>query len=100
MTSHLTRPAPTGHGVLVPDVHGRLSQPLELLIDLLVDVQTWSDDQGAMRSPLALPGMLVARSTLQSIQRLVHLLEPIQCRPGSLESPERVAGRGGSRTRS
>lgn len=81
MTLRITRPAPTGHGVLVPDVHGRLSQPLKLLIDLLVDVQTWNDDRGGVRSPLVLPGMLVARGTLQSIRRLLYLLEPTQCRP-------------------
>jgi hypothetical protein len=81
MSPHLRRPAPGGHDVLLPDLHGQLSQPLELLADLLTDVQSWSREQQGVRSTLVLPGMLIAHSTLQSIKRLIYLVESTQCRP-------------------
>ncbi|MGY1836359.1 hypothetical protein ACI79P_14770 [Blastococcus sp. SYSU DS0510] len=67
--------------MLLPDVRGELSRPLELLADLLADVRTWSDEQVGARSALSLPGMLVAHGTLQSVRRLLYLVESTQCRP-------------------
>lgn len=81
MSPYLERPASGGHGVLLPDLHGQLVQPLELLADLLTDVQTWSNQQEGVCSTLVLPGMLIAHSTLESIRRLIYLVESTQCRP-------------------
>jgi hypothetical protein len=76
MSFHLTSAAQSGFGVLVPDVGGVLTRPLELLADLLSDLRAWTDrhDGGAP----TLPGILSGCSALLSVRRLLYLLEPTQ----------------------
>jgi hypothetical protein len=66
----------SGVGVLVPDVGGALTRPLEVLADLLTDLRAWTDrrDRGMPR----LPGILCGCSALLSVRRLLYLLEPTQ----------------------
>jgi hypothetical protein len=81
MSSHIDPPASTGHGALIPDVHGQLLEPLNALTDLLSDLQTWLGDREGVRSALVLPGMLATRDTLHAVRRLTYLLRPTQSRP-------------------
>ncbi|MGY1827589.1 hypothetical protein [Blastococcus sp. SYSU DS0541] len=73
-------PAPAAHsglGVLVPDLDGALTRPLELLADLLTDLRAWIAQPDGGRRP-DLPGILADCSTLLSVRRLLYLLEPTQ----------------------
>ncbi|MCF6506566.1 hypothetical protein E9549_03960 [Blastococcus sp. MG754426] len=66
------KPLVGGRGVLLPDLHGQRSQPLEVLVDLLTDVRTWSDEQRGVPTTVVLPGMPIAHSTLQSPEEAAY----------------------------